>query len=97
MIFFSLCSLSRAARAEPTCSIPCEYTYFHNISILALLNVQPMLFIEYIVNFNYECVLWPAGRIWCSVSTISSQPYLQKLGCELIIQFALVNFAMPLL
>lgn len=78
MIFFSLFSLSRAARAEPTCSILCEYTYFHNISILGLLNVQPMLFIEYTVNFN-------------------SQACLQKLGCELIIQFVLVNFAMPLL
>lgn len=56
-LFVSLFSLSRAARAEPTCSILCEHTYFLNISILSSLNIQTMLFIECIVNFSYECVM----------------------------------------
>lgn len=63
ILLFSRFSLSRAARAEPTCSILCEYSYTHNIFVLGLLNVQTMLFIECIVNFNSEHVLWPAGKI----------------------------------
>lgn len=47
ILFFSrfVFSLSRAVRAEPTCSILCECTYFNNIVILGLLNVQNV-FIE---------------------------------------------------
>lgn len=65
---FSAFSLSKAVRAEPTCSILCECTYFHCIAILGLLNVQT-LFIECIKSWVLIMALffcfafWPAGRI----------------------------------